>query len=366
MRPKKFLLPALVLLTAVLLAGCGAAPTTAWHGLTTDGTTAYLAAGARIFAVDAATGDELWRYSADTDVRKGLTFYADPVLTGDGQLIVGSSASKDNVLISLDAASGDFNWRFPQDGPADAWVGPVLVTETAIFAPNADHSLYMLSLDGELQATFAADGALWGRPATDGQLVYIASLEHTLYALDPQAGLTERWSLDLGGAVPGGPLVVDNILYISTFNDAVVAVDTASGRIIDTYETDAWVWGTPLVTDGTLYFGDLDGHLHAFNLTDGRPAWPAFNAFIAEAKGNSITASPLLWGDLLILGSENGTLYALDRDGVDVWDRPVGGPLYGTPVVAGEYVLVAPNLGDALLVAVDARGREAWGFTPEK
>jgi len=360
----------LVLVTAVLLAGCGAAPSTAWHGLTTDGQTAYLSAGQFIYAVDVTNGDQVWRYSADEDVRKGLVFYAEPTLTADGQLIIGSSAGKDNVLLSLNTETGRLNWRFPDnganDGAGDAWVGGVLVTDQAIFAPNADHNLYMLSLDGELLANFAADGALWGQPVTDGKLVYIASLEHTLYALDPAAGLVERWSLDLGGAAPAGPLLIDNVLYVSTFNDAVVAVDAASGKIIASFETDAWVWGTPVVADGSLYFGDLDGHLHAFDLNDGGQVWPPFEAIIAEARGNSITASPLLWQSLLVIGSENGTLYALDSEGIDVWDRALGGPVYGTAVAAGEYVLVAPNSGDALLVAVDDRGREAWAFIPEK
>jgi outer membrane protein assembly factor BamB len=49
----------------------------------------YVSSGSFIYAVDVQNGREVWRYPAEADSK--LLFYATPVLTEDGQLLIGSA-----------------------------------------------------------------------------------------------------------------------------------------------------------------------------------------------------------------------------------------------------------------------------------
>ena len=128
----------LLILTAVLLSGCsGGALATSWPGLLVDQNTGYLADNAFVYAVNLENGSLKWKYPADK-AEKGKFFYAPPVMTEDGQLIVGGY---DHVLYSLDKNTGAVLWTFPTaggTGAKDRYIASPLVTAQGIFAPNAD------------------------------------------------------------------------------------------------------------------------------------------------------------------------------------------------------------------------------------
>lgn len=72
-----------------MLSACAGAANTAtsWPGLTVDDQFAYVAYNTQVYAVDLSNGKEVWRFPDEPD--NSVTFFADPELTDDGQLIVG-------------------------------------------------------------------------------------------------------------------------------------------------------------------------------------------------------------------------------------------------------------------------------------
>jgi len=92
---------------AVLLGACsGQLPSTSWPGLSVSDTTAYLANGQFVFAIDVQNGTLRWRYPEKAAA--GMTFYSDPAITADGRLVL---AGSDKAVHLLDAASGTLVWR---------------------------------------------------------------------------------------------------------------------------------------------------------------------------------------------------------------------------------------------------------------
>lgn len=75
-----------------------------------------------------------------------------------------------------------------------------------------------------------------------------------------------------------------------------------------------------------------------------------------------IFSSPVLYGDLVLVGSEDDTLYALDAaTGKPRWTFKTGGAIDGTPALAGGTAFF--NSYDGNLYAVDASsGRLNWKF----
>ena len=107
---KRLTLITLVVLAAILLSACSAGTSaTTWPGLAADNKMAYLADGTYVYAVRLSDGTKSWQYP---DKAGTQLFYANPVLTTDGQVLVGS-AGRDYELTSLDVATGQQKWASP-------------------------------------------------------------------------------------------------------------------------------------------------------------------------------------------------------------------------------------------------------------
>lgn len=358
---KKLLIFLLVLpILAILLSGCAEGLQAAsWPSITVEGEYAYVAAGPQLYAVELDDGDEIWRFSQKGNMQSPFAIFAAPVLTPDGQLIVGAY---NKILYSLDPEGNpeqeDFiNWSFPD--AKDRWIGSVLVANERIYATNADHRLYILDFDRRLQGEpFEADNAIWSTPVTDGEKIYFTSLGSTVYALDALSGEL-AWEQKVDGAILGGiALGPDGTLYIGAFSGIVTALD-ADGRTLWEKQLSGQVWSTPAVSDGILYVGTSDNHLYALSTADGSE----LSDFEADSP---VLGTPLVLEDKIIFGSELGTLYFVERESLKDDREILVGKLYGTPILAGERILVAPVNGDYILIAFDLEGKQDWTFKPEK
>jgi outer membrane protein assembly factor BamB len=367
MKPKIFLFVLVIALSAIFLSGCSARGfTNSWPGLASDGETVYLAGGRYLYAVGLKDGKEIWRYPAKSS--NSIQFIAQPVVAPDGTIIIGSAGS-DHRLVALDPTdlSGENNspvekWMFSE--AKGSWVAGALVLDNKVFAPNSDGSLYVLDLqDGSSTKTalkkIDLGGVLWAQPATDGDLVYVSSVDHFLHAIDPKTYEFAWPPIDLGGAAPGTPLVGPNgNVYIGSFASEVVKVDPATGTDMLLTSTQGWVWGGPVSDGERIYFGDLDGNLFALDAASGSQSWTI-------RPDGPLVGSPLVMGDTIVFATESGSVYTADQEGKIVWQREVGGQIYTSPVTGADRIIVAPMQADFALAVLDTNGNQVWTFQPE-
>ena len=353
MKTKYLVLAGLLLVLAVGLGGCASGLTAGgWPAMTADANTAYLAGGPYVYAVNLQTGAQTWRFPDKASTAN--PFYATPVLTPDGQLIVGGF---DKKLYSLDPKTGKSNWQFID--AHDRWIGGVFATDKMIYAPNADYKLYALNLQGSLQWSFGADQAIWGSPVSDGTNVYFGTLGRKVYAVNAQTG-QQTWVQSLDGAVLGTPVLgADNTVYVGSYGGTVYALNTASGEARVFKQTTSWIWSGPVSDGKNLYVGDANGKFFAYPLTGMGQAW-------TQALSGAIVGSPLVSGDTIVVGTEAGSVYFMDLNGKNARPIAISGKVYATPVAAGNLILVAPTAGDATLVALDPTGAIKWSFIPPK
>ena len=357
MNTKRLTLFILLALGVVFLSACSGQPlANNWPGLTADAERAYIATGSFIYAVDVQSGKEVWRYPAEADGK--LLFYANPVLTSDGQLLIGSTGTE-HPFISLDPATGKEKWAENFTKSKGGWVASPLVLNDTIYAPNADGFLYIIDMNGKAAADpMELGGALWSAPSTDGTLLYITSLDHNFHVIDPAVGEVND-PIDLGGAAPSSPVIGIDGVYVGSFASTVEFIKSnGQHEVIAT--TENWIWGSPLLDGETLYYADLDGKVFSLDLATGNQNWDAVQ------PDGPVVASLLIVGDQIYIATEAGTLIALDRDGKTVWEKTVGGKIYTTPVILGDLILVAPYQAEFVLAAYDLAGKQAWTFVPEK
>jgi outer membrane protein assembly factor BamB len=352
---KRFTLILFVLLAALLLSSCvggsAARGSTSWPGLAADADNVYIADGTYVYAATLADGKQLWKFPE----KSSSSFFAPPVLTEDGQLLVGSEGN-DHALYSIDPKTGKEKWPGPFSGAEDRWIASPLVFNNTIYAPNADGNLYILSMDGQLIEAVDLGGALWSAPVTDGKYIYVTSLDHHFHAVDIASHRVVQ-EIDLGGAIPGGPAIGPRGLYVGSFTKKLEVVSNGNHRVLA--EAPNWIWGSPILDGGTLYYADLSGNVYSFDITSEKQNWSA-------KPDDAIVASPLVVGDQVIVATEAGTVTSLDKDGKNVWDRAVGGKIYSNIVTSGELILVSPVSADINVAALDLNGKLVWSFTPEK
>jgi outer membrane protein assembly factor BamB len=177
---------------------------------------------------------------------------------------------------------------------------------------------------------------VWSKPLLQDGVLYFTSLDHFIYAVDAKTG-DQKWKIDLGGAATGTPLFANGKLYVGSFARQLFEIST-DGKILNQKPTSDWVWGTPVIDDkGILYVGDLGGSLYAFDTANNlQPIWSQ------KVAAGAIRATPLIIGDVIIVGARDQKLYWLKRtDGTPVTGSD------GKPLVRE---LTAPILSDILLI----------------
>ena len=370
---KKRLFIGMVLLGAVFLSACvgGAIRGTTWSGLSADETTAYLADVTLVYGINLNDGREVWRFS-DADDSKAQ-FYANPVITPDGLVIIGSAAGE-HILYALDTndliADGDKKsptkeWTYVgADGP---WVASPLIVDNMLYAPNSNGNLYVFDLnDGRSQKepvqVIELGGRLWAQPVTDGERIYVTSLDHSIFGVDMQT--FSYWEKEVTAAIPGSPVFgADGMLYVGSLASQLEKFDPKTGEHETVLDSEAWIWSTPVMDGDNLYFGDLEGNFYSFNTSTSDLNW-------SVRPDGPITASAVLQNDHLLLATESGNVYAIGKEGQTLWfetvrDERNDGKIYTTPVVAGDLILVSSLETEFYLTALDADGRTIWTFVPE-
>lgn len=354
-RMKKIRTPIVLAFLALvmLLSACtGGSSINSWPGLSVDNSNAYLAYSQYVYKIHLNDGSMEWRVPE----KGGTGFYTPPALTSDGQMIVGGV---DKSLYSFNATNGSQNWTFKA---GDRWIAGALVDGQSLYAADTDHSLYKFDLKGQKVWAFSASSLLWAKPLKDKDTLYLSSMDHHLYAINANTG-TQIWrSDDLGGSVLGTPaLSQDGVLYIGTLGNELLAIDSSNGKVLWKYATSGGVWGGPVLVGTTLYFGDMKGTFYIFDATTHKP--------ITQAEpGGAILGSPFVTKDTIFFGTETGSAVAMDLTGKILWNHSINGKLYTTPVQAGDRILFAITQGDQqqLLVAMDKNGNQNWVFTQPK
>ena len=154
------------------------------------------------------------------------------------------------------------------------------------------------------------------------------------------------------GSFENTPIVVDNMMYVTTPYNTAIGYDLSTGKQVWRYEHKL---GTSIYCCGPnnrgvavhgphVYMGTLDARLVALDRMTGEVAW---DIEVADpAYGYSITHAPLVIGDMVIVGVSGGE-YGI-RGHVTAYNAMTGEQMwrwYSIPAPKGDptFDAVAPN-----------------------
>ena len=139
----------------------------------------------------------------------------------------------------------------------DSDIGAIAVCDGQVHVTGEDGSISVFDTDGNPQWRFQTDGEVRSSPAVVDDTVYVGSYDGHVYALEASGG-TKQWSFQTDGNVYSSPAVVDGTVYVGSRDGHVYAIDAASGTERWSFQADGWVVSSPVVKDGTVYVAGGD------------------------------------------------------------------------------------------------------------
>jgi outer membrane protein assembly factor BamB len=256
---------------------------------------------------------------------------------------------------------GSLAWEFRAEG---AFSAEVLVDADIVYAGCDDGRLYAIELgSGKERWRYESHEQLATRPALADGLVYVASLQDTVFAVDARTGAWKwhhRREPREGFVIHGAAAVaVGGGLVHAGFSDGTVAgLDAATG--VARWERQVAPSGTYPDIDSLalagerLYAAAYSGAVVALEAATGKPLW---QHALPEASRLA-----LLPGALVAVST--GKVEALSPlDGRAAWTVPLHGSPAATPRLAGRWLLVSADAGGLRFLEF-ASGRTARVLDP--
>lgn len=243
--------------------------------------------------------------------------------------------------------------------------GTPAIDGDTVYAGASDGRLYAVALStGKERWRYVAEEDLSTRPAVAHGMVFVASLQDTLFGLDAATGAW-RWhhrreSKGSGFTIFGAasPVAGPEAVYAAYSDGYAVALDPATGAA--RWEKRVAPAGDQLDIDalaydgGRLYAAAHSGAVLALDAASGDVVWSF------EAPG---AAQVAVAGGLVVAVTATSVHGLATSDGGAVWTTPLGGVPAGAPAVAGKWLLVPAGQGGLRWIEV-ASGRTLRVFDP--
>ena len=188
--------------------------------------------------------------------------------------------------------------------------------------------------------------AVYGTPVINDGSIYAGGFDGVLYAVTPATLLPDSEAVcspyfQADSAIVGGPVITpEGTILFGTEGGTLYALDISNGRALWTFEAEDGIWGTPVLGDGLVYIGDLNGVLHAVRL-GGASGAAGVEAWRHEA--GAAIGSVTLEDGVLYVGSFDRNLYALNASN--------GAPVWQAPFTADNWFWAAPMILDGRVFA---------------
>ena len=190
---------------------------------------------------------------------------------------------------------------------------------------------------------------------------------------------TVQWAFKTGGPIVTSPAIVDGVVYIASLDGHLHAIDQETGKEIWKFKSRMPIASSPAVAGGMLYFVSSTGSLAAIDVKTGQPKWVFAAEYEKKFEAKNLhgyppaaqtipdawdifTSSPAVVDGTVYFGSGDGNVYAVDAEaGLVRWKFPTKDVVHSSPAVVGGTVYIGS--WDSNLYAIDAEtGQQRGAF----
>lgn len=248
-----------------------------------------------LYALDLATGERLWR--ADHEVS---WVNSSPAAAG-GRVFVGTSDGR--FVQAVDAETGEEIWR--QESRGIVWTSPLVVGDVVIFAEGGGRIRALDPVTGETRWTIYPPTELWASPVVADGVLYIGTQRGGMYAFRGAGGRPLRRAVVWDSTMTAARWYLDHRELVGWLSrrgyevlDAEAATEWLDARIRNR-EPSSVVFAIDHAP-GPILEGGADSKLRRYLDSGGTVIWPGY--------------PPGIWPRDPETGEVPGGLSGIDRD----------------------------------------------------
>ena len=307
------------------------------------------------YAVDAASGTLLWKYSSTAPFT-----YSSPTFENNTVYVGGI----DNYVYAFDAPTGTIKWQTAL-GSTGIESDAVVLNGTVYVGCNDDYLAAIDAINGAIKWRFSTGGNISASPTVANGTVYFGCSDNKLYAVDSATGKL-KWSFATGAMInQSGPALVNGVIYVGSRDGYLYAVDALSGKQKWRFSAGgiSLEQSSPTVANGIVYIGSWydiatfshKGSLYAVDATTGQLIWE-------KLQNTGISSSPCVANGRLYITTDDLNIYALDAtSGATLWSKQI--LANGASAAVSNNTVYVGGGGTGYFYALDAAtGAERWRF----
>jgi len=242
----------------------------------------------------------------------------------DGKVYIGT---EQGILLGFDAKSGEQVLRCQTINEQCIRTTPVVSGKLVLYG-DWDGVLYANDIstgalawkyDTKQEGTYPWPNSILSKLVVHGESVYFAGKSNRLYSLDIRTGRKNwHYSSPTNQWLIGGPVVKNGVVYLGSSDQKLFhAIDATSGSLIWVTELDCRIWGSAAIKEDRIYVGS--NSLFVIDKASGNiQKQYEFPQVHKEKKYGEYTdrsanfhSSPILFDGMIILGSDDGNVYAI-------------------------------------------------------
>jgi len=327
-----------------------------------------------VYAINATTGELVWRAKGP-----GIG-YSNTLSIADGKVYVqmGEKQYRDfatgeyaySEYDCFNAYTGELVWSLPMENGApfnlqcvaygNLYVCPTVSTQ----------------VPGVWTYTFGGAGSIGEVWCISSQVkdwpMFLNDPAHTADGAGP-TNLQLKWKFQADSSIVSSPTIVNGVCYFGSLNRSIYAIDANSGTKLWNFTTDHMVKSTVAVVNSKVYTGADDGNIYCLDAATGAKLWqtnasgikinPIAQAFLGTDFPRS---SPMVVEGRVYVGSLDGNIYCLDAySGTVAWKFQTGGPVVATPTIVDNaiYIPSCTPIPTGKFYKLDLNGNVIWNLT---
>ncbi|GHT06273.1 phosphoesterase [Bacteroidia bacterium] len=304
-----------------------------------------------VFALDANNGNVLWKFPTRNSIKNSIAYDNGFVFAQDAE----------GYLYALDSNTGKLQWeRNVADDPY-SYIAEGLVAENGIVYAGTGRGLTAFKVqDGskiwQNPAWKGNEGA--STTLTTGEGVLVAGAHWSaLYGNDLKTG-SGLWKLNQDGLSDrGGSPVLHNGLFYLISRKSIFIIEPQTGKIVkqkEIPERNLENTSTPLITDDRIIFGTADKGIIALDKESLAVIWntPTGQSLVYTTPYTTtpfatVESSPVLSNGTVYFGASDGYLYGLKaKTGEIVWKVQTGAPSFASMAISGNTLIATDFSGN--------------------
>ena len=225
------------------------------------------------------------------------------------------------------------------EGPPASTISSVPIGDDwPMFHRDPTHRAVVLDADhvpqGKLKWKLETDWHLYSSPAVVDGVLYLTTGDARVLAVEAETG-EPIWERTLTGAVHSSPAVAGDLLFFGLRDHRVIALDRHTGDQRWEFETGGGVISSPAVKDGVLYITAGDGKLYALDAATGAKRW-------VYSTGRWTKTSPAVFEDVVVTAAYDTMVHVVDiNTGKRRMDFFIGASPQGSPAFGEKHLFFA-------------------------